>query len=175
MEVYIRDAAGPAQVAMHATGIPASITIAQGALESGWGTSALARDYNNLFGIKANQGQLADHDYCEFLTAEEDHGASHEERAKFAQYATVEECFLAHAQLLCRPHYRPAMARLPDVEAFAWALGPKTVQHPEGCTYSTLAAYHDRLMRLVHQHNLTQYDTPPDPDPATAATKEQAA
>lgn len=52
---------------MRATGIPASITIAQAILESGWGRTDLARKANNYFGIK-------DTDFCEgymeFTTAE---------------------------------------------------------------------------------------------------------
>jgi hypothetical protein len=39
-------------------GVPASITIAQAALESGWGESGLARAGNNLFGIKADTPKL---------------------------------------------------------------------------------------------------------------------
>lgn len=140
------------------TGIPASITIAQAILESGWGKTRLADEFNNFFGIKANQEQLADHDYCEFDTKEEIDGVLETIKARFAQYANPLECFVAHAQLLCRPHYAPAMARAADPDAFAWALGPKTEDHPEGCGYSTFSGYHDRLMELVRLYNLRQYD-----------------
>jgi flagellum-specific peptidoglycan hydrolase FlgJ len=178
MQDYQRDyldlAIPAAQASMIATGVPASITIAQGALESGWWRTKLAQIYNNGFGIKANQAQLADHDYCEFNTQEEENHTLETLKACFAQYATPEESFTAHAQLLCRPHYAAAMACTHDPDAFAWALGPKTPEHPEGCTYSTLTDYHDRLMELVHQFNLTQYDNPPEP-PAVAQKMEIAA
>jgi flagellum-specific peptidoglycan hydrolase FlgJ len=147
-----------ARASMAATGVPASITIAQAILESGWGRTRLATEFNNYFGIKANQEQIADHDYCEFNTQEEEGHDLKTITAKFAQYASPVESFTAHGLLLCRPHYITAMVRKDDPDAFAWALGPKTTAHPEGCGYSTLTAYHDRLMSLVRIYNLTQYD-----------------
>jgi flagellum-specific peptidoglycan hydrolase FlgJ len=160
-----------AQSSARLTGVPASITIAQAILESGWGKTALARDYNNFFGIKANQEQLADHDYCEF-TAQEVvlHMLVKVPATGFAQYATPEESFAAHSQLLCRSHYAPAMACAGNPDKFAWALGPKIPGHPEGCDYSSLPQYHDRLMQLVHIYDLTQYDVPKRVDVNKAAT-----
>jgi flagellum-specific peptidoglycan hydrolase FlgJ len=174
-ETYIRLVAPAAQAAMRATKIPASITIAQGGLESGWGTTLLAREDNNHFGIKANQEQLDAHAYQEFTTEEQVGASLREEHADFARFATLADCFAAHSRLLCGPRYKAAMERAGDPDAFAWALGPKTAAHPEGCGYSTLVAYHDRLMQLVRQHNLTQYDIPPEPAAAKALEKEQAA
>ena len=43
-----------AQASAKKTGVPASFTVAQAALESGWGTSSLARDGKSLFGVKAD-------------------------------------------------------------------------------------------------------------------------
>jgi flagellum-specific peptidoglycan hydrolase FlgJ len=147
-----------ARATMAALGIPASITIAQATLESGWGKTRLASEFNNFFGIKASQEQIADHDYCEFNTQEEVNHSLESIKARFAQYATPTECFIAHGVLLSRPHYAAAMACKNNPDAFAWALGPKTALHPEGCGYSTLSAYHDRLMLLVMEYNLSQYD-----------------
>lgn len=147
-----------ARASMAATGVPASITLAQAILESGWGRTKLATEFNNFFGIKANQEQLSDQDYCEFNAKEEVNHSLETIKARFAQYATPEESFTAHAQLLCRPHYAAAYLCKGDPEGFAWALGPKTADHPEGCGYSTLTAYHDRLMELVRCYKLLQYD-----------------
>jgi flagellum-specific peptidoglycan hydrolase FlgJ len=50
------DQIAPAAIACHkATGIPASFTLAQAALESGWGASRLAQQGRNLFGVKADR------------------------------------------------------------------------------------------------------------------------
>jgi flagellum-specific peptidoglycan hydrolase FlgJ len=143
---------------MKQTGLPASVTVAQAILESRWGRSELAQGYNNYFGIKANQEDLADHDYHEFPTTEYKNGQRVMVEADFAQYASITECFMAHAALLCRPHYSPAIACLPDVDKFCWALGPRIPGHPEGCGYSTAPQYHDSLMQLVRLYNLKQYD-----------------
>lgn len=50
------DLMGPAaQASAQATGVPASFTVAEAALESGWGSSQLAQEAMNLFGVKADQ------------------------------------------------------------------------------------------------------------------------
>jgi flagellum-specific peptidoglycan hydrolase FlgJ len=160
----------PAAIASaRATRVPASITIAQAILESGWGETKLASQFNNFFGIKANQAQLADHDYCEFTSDEVENGKTVKVPGEeFAQYASPAECFTAHAQLLCRPHYAAAMACAADPDKFAWALGPRIPGHPEGCGYSTLPQYHDRLMQLVRLYDLKQYDVPESVDVSKA-------
>ena len=155
---FMAMAVTPAQECERQTRVPASVTLAQAILESGWGGTQLASEYNNFFGIKANQFQLADHDYCEFKTAEYEHGQRVLVMAEFAQYATPAESFLAHGQLLTRAHYQPAMDCLPDVNRFCWALGPKLPGHPEGCGYSTAPEYRDRLMQIIVLYNLMQYD-----------------
>ena len=52
-ETFILELAPGAQQSQRTTGAPASVTIAQGILESDWGSSYLAREANNLFGVKA--------------------------------------------------------------------------------------------------------------------------
>lgn len=157
---FMKMAVPSAQICERQTLVPASVTIAQAILESGWGKTGLATEYNNYFGIKANQSQIADKDYCEFKTAEYENGARVLVMADFAQYATPTESFLAHGQLLSNTHYLPAKNCLPDVDKFCWALGPKIPGHPEGCGYSTAPQYHDSLMQLIRMYDLTQYDVP---------------
>jgi len=149
-----------AQTCEQQTGVPASVTIAQAILESGWGRTGLATKYNNFFGIKANQDQIAAKDYCAFQTTEYENGQKVMVEADFAQYATPAESFLAHGQLLSRPHYQAAMDCRPDIDKFCWALGPVLPGHPEGCGYSTSPQYHDSLTQLIRLYNLTQYDQP---------------
>lgn len=52
---FLDQIAPAARAAHHASGIPASFTLAQAALESGWGASRLAQRGHNLFGVKADR------------------------------------------------------------------------------------------------------------------------
>jgi flagellum-specific peptidoglycan hydrolase FlgJ len=153
-----------AQACEKQTDVPACVSLAQCIIESsndkGWGMSDLAQKANNYFGIKANQFELADHDYQEFPTHEYENGKRVLVMANFAQYANIAESFLAHGLLLTRAHYKPAMNCLPNVDKFCWALGPKLPGHPEGCAYSTAPDYHDKLMQIIRIYNLQQYNQP---------------
>lgn len=152
------DAAIPAaQLSQERFGVPASITIAQAILESGWGKSGLAVKANNYFGVKAVQG----HDYMDFRTTEYVHGVPEHVMAHFAKYGSMAESFTAHAWLLSSlPRYAPAMAHRDDPRAFAEAI--------KAGGYSTAPDYADELMGLVIQWRLAQYDKPSVP-PQTGA------
>ena len=165
--VFIKNIADAAMESMGHTGVPASVTIAQAILESGWGASMLAREANNFFGVKARQ----DAHYVEMKTTEFEHGVPVAGMAKFAYYASVAESFRAHALLLCTlPRYKPAME----------VCGTGVVGHAaefarqlQACGYSTNPNYAELLMQLVLTYNLTQYDSlpanPPNPSgPASA-------
>ena len=131
-------------------GVPASITIAQAIAESGWGKSALAKQANNFFGIKA-VANAAPEDYAEFMTDEFVDGRDVKQMARFARYATPTDSFLAHARLLATARrYQPAMAVRRNAGNFAVA-----IQH---CGYSTNPNYAVNLMKLVTEFDLTQYD-----------------
>lgn len=128
------------------TGIPAIAILAQAALESGWGKKAIG---NNLFGIKYNP--KVNSKFQEVLTPEffenrkdfenkgwniasvEYHLSIHKFRvmlyAKFADYETIEEGFLAHAKLLQTERYKPAMQYAHDPKEFlkkVWECGYAT-------------------------------------------------
>ena len=156
----------PAAIAsMMATGVPASVTIAQAIFESsnkqGWGQSALARLANNYFGIKATH--LGDPDsYIELPTGEYEGGVEKTVEADFARYPNATASFVAHAQLLsASPRYAPAMRVKNDVAAFARKL--------QDCGYSTnrppLAPgpkyYADQLLDAIRDYDLEQYDVSP--------------
>ena len=158
---YFRSAVPAAQQTARIYGVPASITLAQGALESGWGASALARKANNYFGIKATAHATAE-EYCELPTSEFVDGRKRTEVARFARYATPAESFQSHALLLSRgARYALAMAVKNDPAKFAAAL--------QKCGYSTNPSYASLLMSLVKQFDLTQYDVPTNPEPAAPA------
>jgi flagellum-specific peptidoglycan hydrolase FlgJ len=147
-ETVFFDAVGPvAKLTQEQYKVPASITIAQAILESGWGRTGLALEANNYFGIKAAPGQ----DYAEFRTAEFVHGQRQIVMADFARYPSVSASFAAHAKLIATSQrYAPAMVASGDASAFATAL--------QACGYSTSPTYASSLMQLVKQFNLTAYD-----------------
>jgi len=150
--LFLQKAATAARAAQGLTGIPASITIAQAILESGWGRSQLAMQANNYFGIKARQGD----DYAEFPTTEFENGVKEEVMAAFARYPSPIESFQAHAALLLTlPRYARCMECKRVPAAFA--------QELQNCGYSTSPTYAVSLMELVREFNLTQYDNPPEP------------
>jgi flagellum-specific peptidoglycan hydrolase FlgJ len=132
------------------TGVPASVTIAQAILESGWGESELAREANNFFGIKAEGGQPS----IELPTQEFVDGHAETQIAAFARYATPAQGCTAHAELLARdPRYERAMAVKQDASAFCRAL--------QICGYSTNPKYAELLEELIREFDLTQYDPEP--------------
>ncbi|HEX5234147.1 MAG TPA: glucosaminidase domain-containing protein [Silvibacterium sp.] len=171
---FLKTVVPAAQISQKLSGIPASITIAQAILESGWGQSALARQANNFFGIKA-AAHLAPNQYEEFPTDEFVDGRKRREMAAFAKFATPADSFAAHARLIAgSPRYARAMAACGDRVKFALAL--------QACGYSTLEdsrgnlIYAQRLMQLVDELDLAQYDLSPTPDaPATAQAQKEIA
>lgn len=128
--------------------IPASIQLAQYALESGWGTHMPANS-NNPFGIKALPGQpsvsVQTHEFVSgrFVTI----------NAPFRAFASIAAAFDLHAELLATsPHYSIARSRLPDVAAFCQALTG---------VYATDPHYGDELVSLIAADGLGQYDKAP--------------
>lgn len=161
---FLKKAVLAAQYAQRSYGVPASITIAQAILESGWGKSELASECNNFFGIKASN-TLDPETYKEFPTHEYVHGKEVGIIAAFRKYASAELCFGAHARLLaCSDRYKPAMAVRGDARAFATQL--------QLCGYSTNPQYASLLTDLINEFDLTQYDL--TPEPPAAAIKEAA-
>ncbi len=126
---------------MAAHGIPASITLAQGILESRDGNSRLAKEGNNHFGIKC-------HSDWEGKRIYEDDDARNE---CFRQYRNGRESFDDHSDFLKKPRY----ARLFELETTdykGWARGLKE------CGYATSSEYAKSLIRIIEENNLQQYD-----------------
>lgn len=134
-----------AQASQAATGIPASVSIAQWAVESAWGVRCTGM--NNYFGIKATPGQPQT--LC--ATHEVIGGKRVLVNAAFAVYGSLEDAFTAHAALLAHnPRYAVARALLPDVEAFVNAMAP---------IYATDPGYAALILQIIHGHQLQQFDT----------------
>ncbi len=157
-----------AQTSARVYGVPASVTLAQWIIESSWGQSALALKACNCFGVKWTHKDGSE-PYVEMQTCEIQ--ASHKviEMAGFVKYVSVADSFKAHASLLARdPRYAPAMLLADKPENFAMAL--------QMCGYSTSPIYGGELVELMREHNLTQYDVPPDePAEAHRSTQQQEA
>ena len=128
---------------MSFSGIPASITLAQAILESGWGRGTVAEGANNYFCIKCNNGW----DGETFDAKDDDPGLS-----CFRKYQTVHESFRDHSLFLKNgQRYRP-LFDLEKTDFRGWAKGLKK------CGYATDAAYANKLIELVEEHGLWIFD-----------------
>lgn len=126
----------------NAHGIPASITLAQGLLESAAGRSTLATKGNNHFGIKC-------HSEWEGDTLLRNDDAANE---CFRVYATAAESFADHSRFLLRKRY----SRLFDLDPSdyaAWAKGLRS------CGYATDPNYATRLITIIERYSLYLYDS----------------
>ncbi len=129
------------------TGVPASVTIAQAILESGWGRSELSRQANNFFGIKGTgpAGSVT------MRTREVINGRDVYVNAQFRRYHTPQESFADHARLFTQNRrYAEAMRHTHDAFRFAAEI------HRAG--YATDPEYTNKLHSLMRQYNLTQFD-----------------
>ena len=132
--------------------VPASVTIAQAILESGWGGSELATRANNYFGIKcaavASPHQIGCIDKA---TWEHINGNDVTVTASFSRYASMRDSFLDHGLFLTKPRYAAAFkTATPDEFAHEiWRAG-----------YATDPQYPAKLVRLMDQYELRQYDDP---------------
>ena len=165
-QTFLQLAVPAAMASQAATGVPASITIAQAILESGWGQSGLAKKANNFFGIKA-AAHAAPDSYIQLPTEEIGLGHAVTEEADFAKYASVADGFKAHGLLLMQAsRYAPAMAVRNSPAQFA--------AHLQKCGYSTNPNYASELMKIVAELDLAQYDTQANSQPATPAAEVKA-
>ena len=123
-------------------GIPASITLAQGLLESGNGNSRLAREANNHFGIKCGSG-------WDGPSVRHDDDALQE---CFRAYSSPEESYIDHSLILLeRKWYRP-LFDLDPKDYKAWAHGLKKAG------YATNPLYAELLIKIIEDYELYQYD-----------------
>jgi LysM repeat protein len=121
--------------------IPASITLAQGILESGDGNSRLAREGNNHFGIKC-------HNDWQGKTLHEDDETKGE---CFRKYDNARESFEDHSAFLQRKRYETLFA-LPVDDYKGWCKGLKQ------CGYATNPKYPELLLKIIDEFALHQYD-----------------
>lgn len=126
-----------------------SVTLAQWAVESGWGKHVSGR--NNYFGIKATQAQIDAGNATQRLTNEFYGGQMHQVEQWFANYDSLVDGVDAHSALLITPHYQ-ACQNAQTPEDYCRAL--------QACGYATAPNYASVLIGVINSANLKQYDQP---------------
>ena len=134
-----------AQECQRRTGIPASITLAQAALESSWGSRALG---NNLFGIKADSSWHGP--TVSFKTTEHLAGKDVSLTDKFRAYASWADGMVDHAQFLLKNPRYAACFKETTGEGWARAVAK--------AGYGTDPDYAKKLLDIMRGRNLTFYD-----------------
>lgn len=127
---------------MHRSGIPASITMAQGCLESGNGNSSLARRSNNHFGIKCRNDWKGARVY------------HHDDKLNecFRKYKTVEESYIDHTNFLVENKRYFHLFNLSHKDYRGWAVGLKKAG------YATDPNYAHSLIKIIEDENLQLLD-----------------
>jgi len=124
------------------SGVPASITLAQGVLESDSGNSRLAREGNNFFGIKVGPIWQWTGDY---ILANDD-----KPNEKFRKYKTPYDSFIDHADfLMVNPRYDSLFDNTDYVQ---WANGLQKAG------YATDKSYANLLIGIIEKDGLNKYD-----------------
>jgi len=140
---YVKRFASVAQEEQRKFNIPASITLAQGLIETNAGQSPLATKNNNHFGIK-----------CFSKSCKKGHCANFSDDSHkdfFRKYASSWESFRAHSKLLTYKRYKH-LTKLPTSDYKGWATGLKKAG------YATDKNYHKKLIRLIEDLHLDEYD-----------------
>jgi hypothetical protein len=139
---YIRKFYKLAISEMQRSGIPASITLAQGCWESGNGNSRLATEANNHFGIKCKSEWRGKKIY-------HDDDASQE---CFRKYAHAEASYIDHSNFLMSGSRYSFLFQLDPKDYVAWAHGLKKAG------YATDPTYAQRLIKIIEEYKLHVYD-----------------
>ena len=141
---YVKRYAKIAKTEMNKFGIPASITLAQGLLESNIGQSTLARRNNNHFGIKCFSRKCKK-GHCSNFSDD-----SHKDF--FRIFSSTWESYRAHSLLLKNNKRYSKLFKLGKKDYKNWAKGLKKAG------YATDKTYADKLIRLIEELDLHQYD-----------------
>jgi flagellar protein FlgJ len=134
-----------AQACQRKTGIPASITLAQAALESSWGARAIG---NNLFGIKADKSWTGP--TVSFKTTEHLSGQDVKLVDRFRAYPSWLDSMVDHALFLLKnPRYAGCFR---ETTGTGWA------QALQAAGYATDPDYAKKLQSIIRDRNLAFYD-----------------
>jgi flagellar protein FlgJ len=151
---FIAAAVPGAQRGWREFGVPASVTIAQAILESGWGRSGLSTADRNYFGIKCFNGQHGTiANGCHVYTTSEctTAGTCFSTTAVFRTYASLTASFRDHGNFLrVNSRYQPAFAYSTDGNKFIWAVWK--------AGYATDPNYYTKVTGIMAANKLYQYD-----------------
>ncbi|MFS4494452.1 glucosaminidase domain-containing protein [Maribacter sp. 2308TA10-17] len=139
---YINTFAEVAQLEMKAYGIPASITLAQGLLESGFGKGALAKKTNNHFGIKCHTGWQGDYDFHD----------DDEKGECFRKYNHPMYSYRDHSIFLTGRSRYAFLFEYRNTDYKKWAHGLRKAG------YATDKKYPQKLIKLIEQYDLAKFD-----------------
>ena len=142
---YVDKYAEAAMEQMRKYGIPASVTLAQGILESASGQSELSRKGNNHFGIKATRTWLDGGG--RYLVYTDD-----KPNEKFCQYASVADSYEHHSLFLRGNKRYSNLFELSPDDYVGWTRGLQE----DG--YASSKQYASSLQSLIRQHGLDRYD-----------------
>ena len=142
VEDYINLYSGAAMQSMRTYGIPASIKLAQGILESGSGNGTLCRTANNHFGIKCKEEWTGE-------------TVSHTDDAPnecFRKYQSAMESYNDHSEFLANRVYYKNLFTLDKSDYSEWARGLKKAG------YATDPKYPQKLISIIERYKLYEYD-----------------
>lgn len=143
-DAYLERFAGFAVEEMHRSGVPASITLAQGMLESSYGRSELAVKANNHFGIQC---------HGEAWTGKRYKHMDSGELREFRKYKSVLDSYEDHSDFLVKNKRYAGLFELEITDYKGWAHGLKKAGYAEDPEYAA------KLIRVVEMFGLDKYDT----------------
>lgn len=144
-QAYAEKYAEYAMEQMRLYGIPASVTLAQGILESASGQSRLAQNENNHFGIKATQSWIAGGGRYGFYTDDKPN-------EKFCSYDSVGDSYAHHSQFLKENSRYASCFKLDADDYRGWAQGL------DKAGYATAGKYAPALISIIERNDLQRYD-----------------
>jgi len=148
-DAFIALIAAGAQESMRSTGVPASFTIAQAALESAWGESGLVKSAMNLFGVKADKSWKGP--TVTLPTREYIGGKWVTVPALWRKYSSWAECLTDHAKFfIVNKRYAPAFQHTDNAERFAIAIAD--------ARYATDPQYAAKVIAVIRSNNLITFD-----------------
>ncbi|HEX8435679.1 glucosaminidase domain-containing protein [Archangium sp.] len=144
---FVDSVSADAVDSQRATGVPASVTLAQAILESNWGKSGLSKKYHNYFGIKG-KGSAGT---AVMSTGEHFNGKDVVIKDGFRAYRSATESFVDHGRFFIEnKRYAEAMRNKDDAERFAQEI------HKAG--YATDPDYSQKLISLIRKYKLVAFD-----------------